>query len=103
MSFSSSDPLFIATVTILFLVFLLWTGRIWARWRVTRWCEREGYQLVTFRGAWFYEGPRKWLRTENEDAYHVEVTDRDGLTRSGYVVFGTWWHPFSWKVRVEWD
>jgi hypothetical protein len=103
MSFTSPHPLFIVAVTILGIVVLAWTGGIWARWQVSRWCRREGYELVTFRGARFYEGPRAWFRTENEDAYHVEVLDRHGLTRTGYVVFGSWWHPFSLKVRVEWD
>jgi hypothetical protein len=97
------EPLFIAAVTIFAIIFLVWTGKLWSHRRMRRWCEREGYELVNWRGAWFYEGPRAWFRTEDEDAYYVEVRDRDGLTRTGYVVFGTWWHPFSRKVRVEWD
>jgi hypothetical protein len=103
MSFTSPHPLFIVAVAVLGIIVLLWTGKIWARRQVTRWCEREGYDLVTFRGAWFYEGPRAWLRTENEYAYRVEVRDHHGLTRTGYVLFGTWWHPFGGRVRVEWD
>ena len=90
-------------VMIAAFVVLLWTGKLWARRQVTRWCAREEYELVSFRGAGFNEGPRAWLRTEDEDAYHVEVRDRHGMTRTGYVVFGTWWHPFSRKVRVEFD
>ena len=103
MSLSSPDPILVVTVTIATIIVGLWIGKIWARWQVKRWCEREGYELVAFRGAWFYEGPRAWLRTENEDAYHLEVRDRRGETHTGYVVFGTRWHPFSRRVRVEWD
>ena len=103
MPFRSSDPLFIAVVTVLAMIVLIWTGKLWARRQVTRWCEQEGYELVSWRGAWFHEGPRAWLRTEDESAYYVEVRERHGSTRCGYVVFGTWWHPFSRKVRVEWD
>lgn len=103
MPFDSANPLVLAAVGALSIVALLWTGKLWARWQVTRWCEREGYELVEFRGAWFFEGPRAWLRTEDEHAYHVEVRDHHGDPRTGYVVFGTWWHPFSSKVRVEWD
>ena len=102
MSLDSPHPLFIVAVTIVAIIILMWTGKIWARRQVTRWCEREGYELVSFRGAWFYEGPRAWLRTEEEDAYHVEVRDRHGDTRMGYVVFGSW-YPFSGKITVEWD
>ena len=102
MSLESPHPLFIVAVTIVAIIVLMWTGKIWARRQVTRWCEREGYELVKFRGAWFHEGPRAWLRTEEEDAYHVEVRDRRGDTRTGYVVFGSW-YPFSGKITVEWD
>ena len=102
MSLESPHPLFIVAVTIVAIIVLMWTGKIWARRQVTRWCEREGYELVKFRGAWFHEGPRAWLRTEEEDAYHVEVRDRRGDTRTGYVVFGCW-YPFSGKITVEWD
>ena len=102
MSLDSPHPLFIVAVTIVAIIVLMWTGKIWTRRQVTRWCEREGYELVSFRGAWFYEGPRAWLRTEEEDAYHVEVRDRHGDARMGYVVFGLW-YPFSGKITVEWD
>jgi hypothetical protein len=102
MSLDSPHPLFIVAVTIVAIIVLMWTGKIWARRQVTRWCEREGYELVSFRGAWFYEGPRAWLRTEEEDAYHFEVLDPHGDTRMGYVVFGSW-YPFSGKITVEWD
>ncbi len=61
MSLDSPHPLFIVAVTIVAIILLMWTGKIWARRQVTRWCEREGYELVSFRGAWFYEGPRAWL------------------------------------------
>jgi hypothetical protein len=78
MSLDSPRPVFIVAVTIVAIVVLMWTGKIWARRQVTRWCEREGYELVSFRGAWFLEGPRH------------------GETRMGYVVFGSW-YPFSRK------
>ena len=99
----SSHPFLIVVVTAFSILVLVWTGQIWARRQVTRWSQREGYELVTFRGAWFFEGPRRWVRTDTEHAYHVEVRDRYSMTREGYVLFGTWWNPFSGKVRVEWD
>jgi hypothetical protein len=102
-SVDSPNPIVIAAVTILAIIVAVWTGRIWSRRRLTRWCAREGYELVSWRGAWFYEGPRAWFRTEDENAYYIEVRDRHGYIRTGYVVFGTWWNSFSRKVRVEWD
>jgi hypothetical protein len=91
MSLSSPDPLFVVAVTVVAIIVALWTGKIWARRQVTRWGKREGYELVAFRGAWFYEGPRAWFRTEDENAYHVEGArspwrDADRLCRVRYVV-----------------
>jgi hypothetical protein len=101
MSLDSPHPVFIVAVTIVAIIVLMWTGKIWARRQVRAGASERGYELVSFRGTWFYEGPRAWLRTEEEDAYHVEVRDH-GETRIGYVVFGSW-YPFSRKVTVEWD
>ena len=87
------------------IIVLLWWGRLYAARRVTRWCHEQGYELVDWRGAKFFEGPKAWFRTDNQDAYYIEVRDRQGLTRAGYLVFGSYWWPwpFSRNVRVEWD
>jgi hypothetical protein len=92
----------IAVAIAAFIVAIV-TGRIWSRRQVERWCEHHGYELVEWRGARFFEGPGAWRRSENQDAYRIEVRDRQGLIRSGYVVFGSYWIPWSRKVRVEWD
>jgi hypothetical protein len=94
----------LVTAALVFLV-VLWLGRAYGARRVSRWCEEQGYELIDWRGAKFFEGPRAWLRTENEDAYYIEVRDRQGLTRSGYLVFGSYWWPWPFvrKARVRWD
>ncbi len=97
-----STPAFIGLI-VAALVFALATGRAWSRWRVRRWCREQDYELLEFRGAWFFEGPGAWLRSENQAAYRVRVRDRRGLIRGGYVVFGSYWLPLSRKVRVEWE
>jgi hypothetical protein len=99
----TSHPLFIVGVTIAAFIVVLVTGRMWSRWQVRRWCDDQGYDLVDWRGAKFFEGPGAWLRSENQDAYRIEVRDRQGTPRAGYVVFGSYWAPWSRKVRVEWD
>ena len=103
-----SEPpslLLLVSVCAVVLFVAVVTGRVWSARRIRRWCERQGYELLDWRGAWFYEGPGRWLRSENQDAYHIEVRDRQGLTRSGYLVFGSRWFPFplSRKVNVRWD
>jgi hypothetical protein len=84
---------------------MLWLGRLIGRRRVTRWCAGEGYTLIDWRRAKFFEGPNAWFRSDNLDAYYIEVRDRQGLTRAGYLVFGSFWWPWplSRKVRVKWD
>jgi hypothetical protein len=103
MTLPPASPLVVVGVTILALIAALVTGRAWSRWQVGRWCKRQGYELVEFRGARFFEGPGAWLRSENQAAYRVQVRDRQDQTRSGYVVFGSNWLPWSRQVRVEWD
>jgi hypothetical protein len=38
-----------------------------------------------------------------KDAARVPYGARNGETRTGYVVFGSYWFPRRDKVRVEWD
>jgi hypothetical protein len=90
-------------VVILAVAAAIISGQWLSRRRLRRWCEQQGYDLLDWRGAWFYEGPGKWLRSENQHAYYIEVRDRQGFTRAGYLVFGSYWHPFSRKAEVKWD
>ena len=99
-----SSPYLKVGAVVVALVVLLWVGDRWARWRINRWCDADGYQLVTWRGARFYEGPRKWRRTDGEDAYYVEVTERSGQPRSGFLAFDSRWWPFRAKrITMHWD
>ncbi len=98
-----NSPALVIVLSVAVVLVAIAAGRAWYGWRIRRWCEREGYTLADWRGAWFYEGPGKWLRSENQQAVHVEVVDRQGLTRSGYLVFGSRWHPFSAKIEVTWE
>lgn len=84
---------------------LLWWGQVYSAKRIRRWCDEQGYELVDWRGAKFFEGPHAWFRSDNQDAYRIEVRDRQGVIRGGYVVFGSFWRGwlFSRRVRVEWD
>lgn len=83
---------------------ILWRlARVWGGFRVRRWCRKHGYELILWDVARFYEGPRKWLRTDNEEAYYIEVRDRMGLVRAGYLTYGTWWSPFARQGEVHWD
>jgi hypothetical protein len=102
-SFPPRDPRLLIVGGVFVFALLLIMGRVLSRWRLQRWCRKSGYELVDWRGAKFYEGPFAWFRSENQDAYQMEVRDRQGLTRVGYIVFGSFWLPWSRKVHVEWD
>jgi len=76
----------------------------WKR-RLTQWAESQRLQLVRFRGARFYEGPSAWTRSRNQHLFRVVTRDRDGLERSCWIMFGTFW-GFTWGepiTQVDWD
>jgi len=84
------------------VVFLL--SRIYWRRRLSRWAASQGLQLVRFRGARFFEGPSAWTRSRSQHLFKVVTRDRDGLERSCWIMFGTFW-GFTWGepiTKVEW-
>ena len=85
--------------------FLIWCGRVFAERRLQRWCKGEGFELLDWRRAFFFEGPNAWWRSKYQACYRIEVRDHQGYERTGYVVFGSFWlgWPLSRRVRVEWD
>ena len=105
MALSTAEQVVIGLGVALLFALLLWWGHVWSARRIARWCDEQGFELVDWRGARFFEGPHAWFRSENQDAYRIEVRDRDGLIRAGYLVFGSYWWgwPFSRTGRVEWD
>jgi hypothetical protein len=82
----------------------IWSGRrYWAR-RIERWAQAEGFTLLDFRGARFYEGPRPWRRTDSEFAFRVSVRGSDGRERSGWLTFGSPWSLWPrTPVEIRWD
>jgi len=87
------------------VVALLLLGRLYWRWRLSRWAREQGLTLVGFRGAAAFEGPARFMRSENQSLFRVEVKDRNGADRSAWVMFGTPWgftlgEPIT---EVQWD
>ena len=93
-----------AGVAVLLLVALKLSRMYWNR-RLMRWAESQRLQLVSFRGAWFFEGPSAWTRSRNQHLFRVVARDREGRERSGWIMFGTFW-GFTWGEplrEVIWD
>ena len=89
---------------VFFIAALIFGHMYWKR-RLTKWAESEHLQLVSFRYAWFYEGPSAWTRSRNQHVFRVVTKDRDGLTRYCWIMFGTFW-GFTWGepiTKVEWS
>ena len=85
-------------------VALILAKAYWKR-RLTTWAESQHLQLVSFRGAWFFEGPSAWTRSRNQHVFRVVTKDQDGLTRYCWIMFGTFW-GFTWGepiTQVEWS
>ena len=75
----------VAAAALATLVFGRW---YWGR-RIARWAREQGLTLVEYRGARFYEGPRAWLRAENEFAFQIVIRDGSGRERRGWLTFGS--------------
>ena len=93
-----------AVVAAVMILALILAQMYWRR-RLTKWAESQQLQLVSFRGAWFFEGPSAWTRSRNQHVFRVVTKDRDGLTRSCWIMFGTLW-GFTWGepiTKVEWS
>lgn len=68
--------------------------------RIRRWCAGHGYQLLSWQRARFYEGPKRF---QSRDTFRIEVEDRDGLLRDGFLTFARS-RGFSGRpVEVEWE
>jgi hypothetical protein len=89
---------------IFFCVVLKLSGLYWKR-RLTQWAESQRLELLSYKRAWFFQGPSAWGRSRNQHVFRVVTKDRDGLTRYCWITFGTFW-GFTWGEplsAVEWD
>ena len=86
------------------LVVLIAIGEWMARRKIERWAQSHGFELVEFKGAPAWRGPRAWTRTENQEDYHIVVQDSAGRRRSGWLLYTSPWHSLGRQaVEVMWD
>ena len=80
-------------------------ARFYWRWRLSRWARSQGMTLVSFRGAASFEGPQKFLRSDNQGAFRVELRTRNGAPRFAWGTFGSFWgFVFGEPIAdVQWD
>jgi hypothetical protein len=88
------------------LVFVLTrVGHYYWSYRLNRWAAEQGFTLIKFRGAKFYEGPSAWLRSDSQSLFRVQVENKRWEKVNGWVMFGTYWgftlgEPVT---QVVWD
>ena len=87
-----------------FVVALIALSQAMAWYGLSRWAQREGFRLVDFQSALFWQGPRAWRRTRYQQEYHVVVEDPAGRQRSGWVLRTQTWLGFGpAEYKVEWE
>jgi hypothetical protein len=97
--------IFILVCIFIAVYFVLQAGNKYWEPRIKEWAKQEQLTLINFRGAKFYEGPNKVLRSENQFAFHVKVRDKERKIKEAWLVFGKNWDPISRPdelAKVEW-
>src|SRR5688572_15417602 len=74
--------------------------RRWAR-RIGEWAEEQGFVLDDYRRARFFEGPHRWMCDDTWTVFSIEVTDRTGMPRQGWLSFRPRWFGKP-TVEVIW-
>ena len=83
---------------------LIVVGEWLARRKIERWARRQGLQLLEFKGAPAWRGPRAWRRTENQEDYQILVQDASGRRRRGWLLYTSPWHSLGPQhVEVRWE
>ena len=88
-----------------FLLIVLRLSALYWRRRLTQWADSQRLELVSFRGARFWEGPSAWRRSRNQHLFYVVTRDQEGRERSCWIMFGTYW-GFTWGeplTQVSWN
>ena len=68
-----------------------------------RWAGENGYEFLRAEYRMFRKGPFVWS-SRGQTVYRVEVRDKQGVERTGWVRCGSWWvGVFSDKVEARWD
>ena len=102
----SIDP--VALVFVLLVLGIVCLSLAWhfarSRALLQKWADDNGYQILRHEYRYLRRGPFFWTTSRHQTVYHVEVLDRYGQPRTGYVRCGGWWLGlFSGNVEVKWE
>src|SRR4051812_31812213 len=68
-----------------------------------RWAEEGGHRIVRRESRTWFRGPFSWNTRQSQVVYRVEVYNREGLARTGWVRIGGSWWPSADHIDVRWD
>ena len=92
------------------LVFwLFFTGSFWYfSWHsgpeaLRRWAKEDGYRIVNHERRTYRRGPFRWRSSGYQIVYRIEVQDRHGTMKSGWVRIGRYWWPDPNPIDMSWD
>ena len=93
---------------ILLFVGLGIAGLVWhfsrSRSLLEQWASENGYTILHREYRNLFRGPFFWTSSKTQTVYYVQVRDRDGNVRTGWVRCGSWWLGLmSDKTEVRWE
>jgi hypothetical protein len=95
----------LALPAVLAAVSLYWLDRLRRRETIGRWASDSGYRLLSYRQPVLVEAspfPVSWSKSQH--VFRVEVEDRDGCRRSGWVRLGSAWRGLTSRAAdVRWN
>jgi|SRR5947207_14862587 len=86
--------------------FMVW-HLVWClsrgRFLLKQWAHENGYQVLRSQVRLLDAGPFRWSSSKRQFSYFVQVRDRAGSERSGWVRCGSFWRGLkSDKTEVRW-
>jgi hypothetical protein len=70
---------------------------------LNRWAQEKGFQILHSELRLADMGPFRWFTSKQQLVYFVQVRDREGSERSGWVRCGSFWRGLeSDKTEVRW-
>jgi hypothetical protein len=84
---------------------MMWFSRLYWASKLREWAGKEGFRVVSFRGAKFKEGPQAWRQRRSERLFRIAIQDQMNARRAGWIVFAGIWgfrapRP---EAKVLWD
>ncbi len=95
----------LAVPAILLAVSMYWLDRVRRREAIFRWASSNALRLITFRQPILTEAsPFPLSLSKSQQVFQVEVEDKDGHHRQGWVRLGTAWLGLSSRsAEVRWS